>query len=160
MAMLERLVKFLDENNIEYLHRAHASAERACEAAAAENVLPRYFAKTLVFRSDMGDGMAVVPADRRLDLKMLRQNLGARHVRLATESELEELFPDSEPGALPPFGNLIGLTVYMESTMAADAMIAFNAGTHRDAVHMRFHAFEALVKPVFMPLVHPETANA
>jgi Ala-tRNA(Pro) deacylase len=160
MAMLERLLGFLDENGVEYLHTAHATAHRAREAACAERILNYYFAKTVVFHSDDGYVMAVLPADQALDLKLLQASLGLRHARLATESELEEIFPDCELGAMPPFGNLFALPVYMESGMAADAMIAFKAGTHRDVVDMRFQDYEALVKPVFKSLAKPLAASA
>ncbi len=160
MAMLERLLGFLDENNVEYLHTAHATAYRAREVACAEHILTCYFAKTVVFHSDGGYGMAVLSADQSLDLKQLQASLGLRHARLATEPELEEIFPDCELGAMPPFGNLFGLPVYMESGMAADPMIAFNAGTHRDVVNMRFQDYEALVKPVFISLDKSLAASA
>lgn len=155
MATLERLLDFLDENHMEYLHTTHETAFKAREVACAEHMLPCNFAKAVIFHTDRGFGMAVLPADSLLDLKELRAALGTPHARLATEQELEELFPECEVGAMPPVGNLFGLTVYVESGMAADATIAFNAGTHHDVVHMRFQDYESLVKPAFIPMAKP-----
>ncbi len=160
MATLERLLEYLDENHAEYLHTTHETAYKAKEVACAEHLLPCQFAKSVVVHTEGGFGLAVLPADRELDLKDLRTALGTHHARLATEEELGRLFPECELGAMPPVGGLFGLPVYVESSMAADAAIAFNAGTHRDVVHMRFQDFEALVKPAFMPIAKPLAARA
>jgi Ala-tRNA(Pro) deacylase len=155
MSTLEKLLEYLDANNVEYLHTTHETANRAREVACAEHMLPCSFAKAVVFHTEKGFGMAVLPADCMLDLKDLRSALGSHRVRMASEKELGELFPECELGAMPPVGGLFGLPVYIESGMAADATIAFNAGTHRDVVHMRFQDYQALVKPAFMPIAKP-----
>ncbi len=160
MAALERLLDFLEENHIEYLHTTHETAFRAREVACAEHMLPCNFAKAVIFHTDSGFGMAVLPADNVLDLKELRAALDTPRVRLASERDLELLFPDCELGAMPPVGGLFGLPVYVDSGMAADAMIAFNAGTHRDVVHMRFQDYLTLVKPAFIAIAEPRTMHA
>jgi len=72
--------------------------------------------------------------------------------RLPPETELARLFPDCELGAMPPFGNLYGMPVYLDSGLAAEEMITFNAGTHRDVVHMRTSEFRKLVQPTLISL--------
>jgi Ala-tRNA(Pro) deacylase len=91
--------------------------------------------------------MAVIPANTELDLDHVRSILGLREVHLASEADLGRLFPDSELGAMAPLGNLFGISVYVDEMLAAENFIAFNAGTHRDVVQMRFRDFERLVKP-------------
>lgn len=160
MAMLERLLEFLDVSHVEYLHTVHEPALRARDIACAEHMLTCNFAKAVVFHTENGFAMAVLPSDRMLDVKQLRQTLGVHHARLATEAELQALFPDSELGAMPPVGSFLGLPVYADGSMAADAMIAFNAGTHRDVVHLRFQDYVSVVKPAFIPLVKPLAESA
>ncbi len=160
MTTLEKLLEYLDENHVEYLHTTHETAYRAREVACAEHMLPCNFAKAVVFRVDRGFGMAVLPADCQLDLKDLSSSLGVSHARLATEEELGRLFPGCELGAMPPVGGLFDLSVYVDSGMAADATIAFNAGTHQDVIHMRFQDYQALVKPVFLPISEPVAAHS
>jgi Ala-tRNA(Pro) deacylase len=160
MAMLERLLEFLDVSHVEYLHTVHEPAVRARDVACAEHMLTCNFAKSVIFHTETGFAMAVLPSDRMLDLKQLRQALGIHHVRLATEEELQTLFPDSELGAMPPIGSFCDLPVYADGGMAADTMIAFNAGTHRDVVHLRFQDYLAIVKPAFIPLVKPLAESA
>ncbi len=160
MATLERLLDYLDENHVEYMHTVHETAFRASEVACAEHMLPCNFAKAVVFSTSRGFGMAVLPADCVLDLKELRAGLGASQARLATEEELKQLFPECELGAMPPIGRLFDLPVYLESSMAADASIAFNAGTHRDVVHMRFQDYEALAKPAFISMARQLAVEA
>lgn len=153
MEILGRLKDFLDQNDVQYTHTAHGRVYTAREVAFEEHLPPHHFAKTVVFFSENGYGMAVLPADTLVDLNQLRQDLGLARLRLATESELDELFPDCEVGAMPPFGNLYGVPVYMDSTMVGQGAVAFNAGTHRDVVHLTLRDFERLVKPVIVPFV-------
>jgi Ala-tRNA(Pro) deacylase len=119
----------------------------AREVASAEQVPAHNMAKTVVIHDDVGYGMAVLPGDTLVDLYQLRTDLGMSHLRLATEQEIGKLFPDCELGAMPPLGNLCGLPVYVDASLARREVIAFNAGTHRDAVHMRYIDFERLVRP-------------
>jgi Ala-tRNA(Pro) deacylase len=129
------------------MHHVHRPAYTAREVARVEHVAPHRLAKTIVFHSDKGYGMAVLPADSYVDLFELRFVLGLDSVRLATESELRQLFPDNEVGAMAPFGNLYGMPVYVDANLAEEDVIAFNAGTHRDLVYMRFADFRRLVRP-------------
>jgi Ala-tRNA(Pro) deacylase len=158
MAILPKLAKFLNENEVGYTHTAHSTAYTAREVAAAEHVPAHEVAKTVVFLSEMGYGMAVLPADTVVDLEELRMDLGLQRLRLATEAELAQLFPDCELGAMPPFGSMFGMPVYVDNRMTAENTITFNAGTHRDVVHMRFDDFERLAKPAIMPFARRTTA--
>jgi Ala-tRNA(Pro) deacylase len=155
MSTLARLLDYLDVHHLEYLHTTHETAYRAREVACAEQMLPCSFAKAVVFHNESGFGMAVLPADCLVELKDLRSALGCPHTRLAREEELGDLFPDCELGAMPPIGGLFDMPVYVESGMAANATIAFNAGTHRDVVHMRFQDYQAMVKPTFLSIAKP-----
>jgi len=150
MAITHRLQEYLDQHGARYDHTVHRPAETARQVAEAEHVPPHSVAKAIVFLGDEGYGMAVVPADSLVNLQELRSLLGLQHLRLATEAELATLFPDAELGAMPPFGNLYGLPVYVDSSLAGEETIAFNAGTHRDVVHMKFRDFESLVKPTIL----------
>ncbi len=151
MAMLGKLQEFLDQNQVSYRHSVHPTAYTAREVATAEHVPAHEVAKTVVFLSESGYGMAVLCGDCVVDLEQLRLDLGLSRLRLATEAELGELFPECELGAMPPFGNLFGMPVYVDTQMAGEDTIAFNAGTHRDVVHMHFRDYQRLVKPEIVP---------
>ena len=148
MTTLRRTLDYLDRDLIHYIHSTHPVAYTAREVAAVEHIPLHKLAKTVVFTSEEGYGMAVVPADSFVDLEQLRMLLGVNVLRLAREDELSELFPDSELGAMPPFGNLFGLEVFFDSSLVNETFIAFNAGTHRDLVHMNVEDFLRLAQPV------------
>jgi Ala-tRNA(Pro) deacylase len=116
-------------------------------------------AKTVVVLGDDKFHMIVVPADRQVDLQEVRAALDLRHVRLATEAELAELFPDCELGAMPPIGILYGLPVYLDCDLAAEAMITFSAGTHRECFHMRTSDFRTLTQPKVVSLARLAVAG-
>ncbi len=158
MALLERLLDFLAQSQVAYTHHSHPTAFTAREVASLEHLPPHNFAKTVVFHGDSGYAMAVVTADRKLDLQELRALLGLNRVRLATEAELAGLFCDCELGAMPPFGNLCGLRVYVDARLATEETIGFNAGTHRDVILMKFRDYERIVGPSIVHMARSAAA--
>jgi Ala-tRNA(Pro) deacylase len=147
-----KLQKFLEINQAPFKHTVHPLAYTAREVASAEHLPARDVAKVVIVSSGSGYQMVVVPANRGVDLSELRTSLGMSHARLATEEEIGRLFPDCDLGAMPPFGNLYDMPVYVDSSLALDEWIAFNAGSHTDVVHMRFKDFKWLVNPLILPL--------
>jgi Ala-tRNA(Pro) deacylase len=143
-----RLKSYLDREGVRYMSVAHSPAFTAGEIAEAAHVKQKEFAKTVIVNIDGRFAMAVMPASEKLDAHRLRDAVGARHVRLALESEFDRLFPGCEPGAMPPFGNLYGLEVFVSPTLVADERIAFNAGSHAELVWMTYPDFARLVRPV------------
>jgi Ala-tRNA(Pro) deacylase len=91
--------------------------------------------------------MAVLPAHREVDLEALRRALNAQVVNLASEEELEVLYPDCEPGAMPPFGSLYHMPVYLSADLSSSETITFNAGTHVEAIRMAYQDFLRLAQP-------------
>lgn len=149
MTTLDRLIALLEMREISYTHDLHPLTYTARETASAEHVPPRCFAKTVIVHFSDGFAMAVLPADRHVDLEELRLAFGSRQLRLATETELLELFPECELGAMPPFGSgtLFDLPVWADGLVMAEEQICFNAGTHRDVVRMTTEDWEQIVKP-------------
>src|SRR5215831_8029963 len=138
MAMFEKVIEFLNDNQVKYLHTIHEPVFTAREVAAVEHLPLRDVAKVVVFWTERGCALAVIPADMFLDLEQVRFTLGYKEVSLAREADLGRLFPDSELGAMAPLGNLFGLPVFVDEKLAAENVIAFNAGTHRDVIQMHF----------------------
>jgi Ala-tRNA(Pro) deacylase len=139
--------EFLRRGNVAYSIFQHTPAFTAQEEAAVTHVPGRNWAKAVVCFADSEPIMAVVPADREVDLDRLADLARAHEVRLAGESELRWLYPDCELGAMPPFGPLYKQTVFVDDALARDDEIVFNAGTHTDAICMRYEDFVALARP-------------
>jgi Ala-tRNA(Pro) deacylase len=159
MTTLQRCIDFLDSKRIHYTHSTHPIAYRAHDVAAAEHLPAYILAKTVVFCGDNCYAMAVLPADCEVDLEELATTLGLRRVRLATEREIGKLFPDSELGAMPPLGALFNLPVYVDRRLATQKHIVFNAGSHRDAIHMSFVDYARLAAPLITHFAQPEIVN-
>jgi Ala-tRNA(Pro) deacylase len=147
MPMLTKLRKALDESHVPYAVRSHAKAFTARGVAAAEHVPNREVAKVVILRSGDEFLMAVLPALYRVDVTRLRHALGKPDLHLATEAEFSKLFPECELGAMPPFGNLYGLPVWIDEPLTHEPEIVFNAGTHTETVHMAYADFARLVRP-------------
>lgn len=161
MTTLDRCIQLLDMARVCYAHTRHSLAFTAREVAFAEHISAHKLAKTIVYASEQGYGLAVVPADAIVNLRTLGTYVNDPHVRLATEQEMNELFGDCEVGAMPPLGNLFNLPVIVDSGVAEQEFIAFNAGTHRDVIHMSYGDFSNLVKPAVgrFAIPVPETAQ-
>jgi Ala-tRNA(Pro) deacylase len=131
----------------------HSPAFTAAEVASSAHVTGRDFAKTLVVKIGNDLAMVVLPANRRLVLDDLREMLESPQVQLATEAEFRSRFPDCELGAMPPFGNLYDMPVYVSSSLSDEPEIAFNAGTHTEVVKMAYSDFERLVDPTILDFI-------
>ncbi|MBL8297549.1 MAG: YbaK/EbsC family protein [Rhodanobacteraceae bacterium] len=142
-----RLQRYLHEQGIGFETIHHARAQTAHDTARSARVDEREFAKTVVVKLDGRMAMVVLGADRRLDLSALGFATRSKAVELAQESEFATLFPDCEAGAMPPFGNLYGLDVYVDDALSDDDEINFNAGTHTELIRIPFALFEQLVHP-------------
>jgi len=148
MAMpVKKLKKFLDSHDVKYVSISHSPAYSAQTVAESAHIPGKELAKTVIVRIDDKFAMAVLPASCRVHLGHLKMAVSASHVELATETELENLFPDCEKGAMPPFGNLYDMDVYVAEQLAEDEEIAFSAGSHTELVRMSYKDFESLVTP-------------
>ena len=144
---VDRLRKFLEENHVKYLTVTHSPAFTAQEIAASAHIPGKELAKTVMIKMDGEMAMAVLPASYRIDFKVLKKLTGAKNVELASENEFQRLFPQCEIGAMPPFGNLYDMPVYVAQPLAEDEEIAFNAGSHAELMKLHYADFEKLVEP-------------
>ncbi len=147
---VRKLKKFLDENQVRYVRISHSPAYTAQEIAASAHVPGREVAKTVMVRLDGRMAMVVLPASRHVDFPLLRAATGARDAELASEGEFRDLFPECELGAMPPFGNLYDMDVYVTASLMEDDEIAFNAGSHTELIRMPVAEFKRLVRPEVM----------
>jgi Ala-tRNA(Pro) deacylase len=147
MGCRDRLEDYLRENGVPFEVQHHPMAFTAQEVAAAEHVPGKMLAKVVMVSADGEMAMLSLPAPYQVDLEKAGKMLGAEEARLAQEEEFEGAFPDCEVGAMPPFGNLYGLPVYVEEALAEDETIFFRAGTHTDTMSVGYADFERLVEP-------------
>src|SRR5207247_10520261 len=144
---VRKLKEYLDSQKIKYVTSSHSHAYTAMEVEQSTHIPGRELAKTVMIKLDGRVAMAVLPSTRKVDLNLLRESVGAEEAMLATEAEFRSLFPDCETGAMPPFGNLYGMEVYVSPNLAEDDQIAFNAGSHTEVMRLAYQDFDRLVKP-------------
>ena len=143
----KKLKEYLDRHHIKYTSIKHSPAYTAQEIAARSHISGKDMAKTVMVKVDNEMAMAVLPASFKIDFEALMNVTGSAMVDLASEEEFKFIFPDCEIGAMPPFGNLYDLDVYVSEKLAEDNEIWFNAGTHNELIRMHYDDFERLVKP-------------
>jgi Ala-tRNA(Pro) deacylase len=144
---VQRLKDFLNVNKIKYVSVVHSQAYTAQEIAELTHITGKELAKTVIVKKDDRMTMAVLPASHKIDWNLLKEATGAGKIELATEKEFKDMFPDCEIGAMPPFGNLYNMEVYVEESLTKDREIAFNAGSHIELVKLSYEDFSRLTKP-------------
>mgnify|MGYP000022361886 CR=1 FL=1 len=144
---VKKLKDYLDSNKIRYQTINHSTAYTAQQIAASAHIPGRELAKTVMVKIDDKMAMTVLPASYKVDFDLLKEVVGTNNVALASEKEFKDCFPDCEIGAMPPFGNLWEMDVYVAESLLEDEEIAFNACSHTELIKMKFADFEKLVKP-------------
>ncbi len=144
---VKTLQKFLDAQHIKYVTMSHSAAYTAQEIAASAHIPGKELAKTVIVKVNGDMAMAVLPACDRVDFDLLKEAAAANKVELASEEEFKDKFSECELGAMPPFGNLFDMDVFVADTLAEDEEIAFNCGSHTELIKMAYKDFEASVKP-------------
>ena len=157
---LSSLREYLDKHDVKYTVVSHSVAYTAQGIAALTHIPGKELAKTVIVKTDGKPVMAVVPASFHVDLRLLKKATGAETVELASEEDFRGLFPECETGAMPPFGNLYGIDVYTDETLAKDKEIAFNAGSHRELIRLAWEDFNRLAKPNLVQLVRDKADRA
>jgi len=146
----KKLREFLNSQNVAYRTIPHGVAYTAKEIAVLTHISNKELAKTVIVRIDGTMAMAVLPASYDVDLVGLRAAIGAKSVTLAKESEFKDRFPECDIGAMPPFGNLYGMAVYVDESLTKDKDIAFNSGSHEELLQVSYADFARLVKPTVL----------
>ena len=144
---IQKLKEFLDSHNVKYVTISHSRAFTAQETATSAHIPGKELAKTVMVKMNGKMAMAVLPASSKVDFDLLKKATRVATIEIANEKEFKDLFPDCEIGAMPPFGNLYGMDVFVAESLTEDKEIAFNAGSHRELVKMTYKDFEKLVKP-------------
>jgi Ala-tRNA(Pro) deacylase len=141
------LTEHLKSNHVKFTNINHSPAFTAQEVAAAAHVSGKQFAKTVIVKIGGQLAMVVLPANDHINFADLKAATGISDIDLASESEFKSRFPECEVGAMPPFGNLYGMSVYVSNHLSGIDQIIFNAGSHSELVQMAYGDFERLVKP-------------
>jgi Ala-tRNA(Pro) deacylase len=144
---VKALKQFLDNCNVKYTCIVHSPAYTAQEVAQSAHIKGHSMAKVVIVKLDGVMAMAVLPADTKVVLQDLRELTGHQNVQFATEDEFKSRFPDCEPGAMPPFGNLYAMDVYVAESLTRNEQIAFNAGSHMEVIQLAYADYERLAHP-------------
>ena len=156
MAKITELLNYLHDNKNHHQLIEHETAFTAHEVARSTHVPESDLAKTIIVRADGGFWMVVLRADQAIDMNLLRKALEAKELHFAHEEDLDFLFPDCQTGAMPPFGNLYGIPVIVDASLAADEDIVFNACSHTKAIRMKFSDYGRLVRPKISVFAHSQ----
>jgi Ala-tRNA(Pro) deacylase len=155
MLSLNKLKEFLDNSLVAYEVLTHPVAFTAQQLAAVQHVKGKQLAKVVVARGGSEFIMIVLPAPYHVGLQRARAVTGRQDLEIAHESEFASLFAGCEPGAMPPFGNLYNVPVWVDESFAQDEEIVFNACTHTEAIKMKYSDFARLVHPTVAKLRMP-----
>ena len=150
---VRKLRKYLDDKKIKYALISHSPAYTAQEIAHSAHIPGQIMAKTVIVEINRKMAMVILPASYKINFGVLEDSLESEEqIGFARENESKGLFPGCEAGAMPPFGNLYSMDVYVAKELKKDRNIAFNAGNHKELIVMRYKDFERLVRPTVLDL--------
>lgn len=152
--LCKRLKEYLAQNNVQYTSIPHAIAYAAREVSHVSHIPERQLAKCVIVNAGNKMIMVVIPSSEVVNFDSLKKSLHETNAQLASEAEFTKAFPDCELGAMPPFGNLYNMDVYVEKDLAANKEIAFNAGTHEEIIKLAYQDFVKLVHPKVISVTH------
>ena len=147
VTVLKKLKDYLEQNQVSYELGYHVRVYTAQEIAAAQHVPGKEMAKVVMVKTDGKSVMLVLPASYRVEMKKLKGVLNSKKVVMVKEEEFQELFPDCEIGAMPPFGNLYNLEVWVDQVLTEDDFIVFRAGSHVETLRIKYSDYARLVSP-------------
>jgi Ala-tRNA(Pro) deacylase len=147
MTILKKLKDYLEKNQVRYEVGYHERVYTSQEIAAAMHVPGKELAKVVMVKADGKMVMLVLPASYRVETKKLKKVLQCKRLGIAKEKDFEELFSDCEVGAMPPFGNLYNLEVWVDKVLAEDEFIVFRAGSHVETLKIKYNDYARLVNP-------------
>ena len=157
----QRIQAYLRAHHVDFEVQRHHRAFTAQAVAATEHMSVQQMAKAVMVVADGKLRMLGLPASLRVDEARAASALNAHHVRLAQEEDFASLFLDCDVGAMPPFGNLYGVPVYVDSALSEEETITFQAGTHTQTISLKYADFERLVGPTVADLaLHPLTRHS
>jgi len=157
--VFHRLEKLLADRGIRYEVMHHEPVYTSQQAAAVRGTALASGAKALVVKGDDQFVMIVLPADRKLASRFVRQTCGWRKLRFATRDEVAQL-TGLEPGAIPPFGSLFALATFCDTALGGNPQINFNAGDHCISVSMAYADYLAVEKPQLGTFSQPPSETA
>ena len=149
---IKKLKDYLDQNNIKYVVIIHSAAYTALEIAASAHVPGKDLAKTVMVKIDNRMTMIVLPSAYKIDFDLLKTATNAKTIELASEEEFIDMFPDCDVGAMPPFGNLYKMEVFVAESLTKDEEIAFSAGSHTELIKMAYKDYAKLVQPSILKI--------
>ncbi len=141
------ICQLLEREGVEFTAYEHEAVKTSLEAAAIRNSPLHAGAKAMVFYGDRQPLMIVLPADRKVDIKVFKHMYGIRDLRMASADEVVQLTAVTV-GAVPPFGGLFGLPVYVDVSLSENEIIFFNAGLHTKSLSLKEAEYERIIKPV------------
>ena len=139
---------YLQSHAVDFHFLLHRPTHSATHLAGSLHVPGRSVAKGVLVRAGDVYVLAVLPATHRVDMTRLAEVLDVADCRIASEAEVEQVFSDCEPGALPPFGRLYGLTTVLDLSLALGSDVTFVANTRHEGVRMRFDDYESIELPL------------
>jgi Ala-tRNA(Pro) deacylase len=140
MALATTLQQYLADQQIAYEVITHRPTISSSMTAEASHVSGDCVAKAIIVKDEDRFMMAVLPASHRVNLGELSSVLG-RAVRLATEDEASELFPDCSTGAIPSLGAAYGVDMVVDDSLAKQPEVYFEGGDHTSLVQVSAEQF-------------------
>lgn len=139
-----KLISFLKNNKIKYEPVSHRTVYTAYDKAATLKVKPNIIGKTLVLKTDRGLVVALIPGNKNLDKNKFKKAAKAKKIDFISETVMKNKFKGFKMGAVPPFGGLWNLQMFMDRGLLKEKNIFLNAGVYEVSLKLSPKVFERI----------------
>ena len=146
MKPYEIIVKSLRSNDFWFEEIRHEPVYTSEQAAAVRGLTMEQGAKSLLFKAKLDYVLVVVPGDKKVIFKKLKNTLLVKDIRFATPEEVKEQM-GVEVGACYPFGNVADLRTLVDKSLAEQEIVSCNPGRHDISIKFKFADYQKLVQP-------------
>lgn len=144
MKPYDAIISLLKTNDISYEEIEHKPVSTSEEAAAVRGLSMKEGAKSLLIKAGSTFYLLIIPGDRRLDSKKVKKLLSVKSFRFATPEEVVSVMK-CEIGSCYPFGEIIHIEHYVDSSFSENEYISFNPGVHTKSIRMRWVDYSTLI---------------
>ena len=147
MNVVDKIKEFLDKNKVSYKLFEHEPTPTSELASKIRGTPLERGAKAIVLRSKGTFLMCVLPGNRKINYKKVKEIIGSRKLSLATPEEVKKV-TGCEIGGVPPFGNLFNIPLYVDRNLLNNELIDFNAGLKTVSIEMGSEDYIGITKSI------------
>ncbi len=142
----QAIIDLLQSHGVPFETIEHEPVFTSDQAATVRGITADAGAKSLLLNADGSFVLCILPGSSKLDTKRVKKLLNVKDLRFAKPEEVLTVM-GCEVGACYPFGNLLGVTTFVDPSLSKHEIISFSTGVHTKSIKIKWSDYEKVTKP-------------